>query len=360
MAQSVIAPEKAEALKAAVKQIESQHGRGAIMKLGERGAALEIEAVSTGSLSIDLALGGRGLPRGRIVEVFGPEGSGKSTFCQTVVASVQKLGGVAAYIDVEHAVDPLFARKLGVNLDALLLSQPDSGEQALDITEILSRSNAVDVIVIDSVAALAPKAELEGDMGDQHVGLQARLMSHAMRKLCAAISRSRAIVIFINQLREKIGVMFGSPETTPGGRALKFYSSVRLDLRRIGGLKDGETTFGNRVRAKVVKNKIAPPFQTAEFDLLFATGISREGELLDLGEAKGILEKSGASYSFGENKLGVGRDKARDYLVANPKVAAALEKEIRSRALANGQAPASATATTKEKEKEKEATKTKR
>jgi len=348
MPQAVIAPEKAEALKAAVKQIESQHGRGAIMKLGERGAALEVEAVSTGSLSIDLALGGRGLPRGRIVEVFGPEGSGKSTFCQTVVASVQKLGGVAAYIDAEHAVDPSYAKKLGVNLDALLLSQPDSGEQALDIVEILSRSNAVDVIVIDSVAALAPKAELEGEMGDQHVGLQARLMSQAMRKLCAGISRSRAIAVFINQLREKIGVMFGSPETTPGGRALKFYSSVRLDLRRIGGLKDGETTIGNRVRAKVVKNKIAPPFQLAEFDLLFATGISKEGELLDLGEAKGILEKSGASYAFGEHKLGVGRDKARGFLSENPKVAAALEKEIRSRALANGQAAGPASPNAKE------------
>jgi recombination protein RecA len=338
---------KTEALKSAVKQIEAQHGRGSIMRLGESGASLEVETVSTGSLSVDVALGGRGLPRGRVVEVFGPEGSGKSTFCQTVVASVQRQGGVAAYIDAEHAVDPSFARRLGVNVEALLLSQPDSGEQALDIAEILARSNAVDVIVVDSVAALVPKAELEGEMGETHVGLQARLMSHALRKLCAAISRSRAVVIFINQLREKIGVMFGSPETTPGGRALKFYSSVRIDIRRIGALKEGDVTIGNRVRAKIVKNKIAPPFQQAEFDLLFASGISREGEILDLGELKGVLDKSGSSYGFGSERLGLGRDKARQFLAANPKVAAAVEKEIRAKVASNG-APTAANGKPKE------------
>jgi recombination protein RecA len=319
-----------ESLKAAVKQIEQQFGHGAIMKLGQQSRLSEIETVSTGSLSVDLALGG-GLPRGRIVEVFGPESSGKTSLCMSVVASVQRKGGIAAYIDAEHAVDPAYASKLGVNLGSLLLSQPDSMEQALEITEILVRSNACDVVVVDSVAALVPKAELEGEMGELQVGLQARLMSQAMRKLTGAISRSKVTVIFINQIREKIGVMFGNPETTPGGRALKFYSSVRIEVRRVTTLKDGDEPFGTRVRANVVKNKIAPPFKKAEFDLLFGEGISYAGDLLDLGEAHGILEKSGNALSFKAEKLGAGREKARAYLRENKKVAAAIEAEIRKK-----------------------------
>jgi recombination protein RecA len=321
---------KLEALKGALAQIEKQYGKGTIMKLGET-ARLEIEGLSTGSLSLDLALGGRGIPRGRVVEVFGPEGSGKTTLCLTIVANAQKSGGTAAYIDAEHAIDPTFAQKLGVDVNNLLLSQPDSGEQALEIAEILVRSNSVDVIVVDSVAALVPRAELEGEMGDAHVGLQARLMSQALRKLCGAIAKSRTALVFINQIREKIGVMFGNPETTPGGRALKFYSSVRIDIRRIGTLKEGEadTGIGTRVRAHVVKNKIAPPFRKTEFDLLFASGISYEGDLLDLGELHGALQRQGSWIAYGAEKLGQGREKARAFLKENPAVAKRLASEIR-------------------------------
>jgi recombination protein RecA len=324
-----------EALSSAIKNIESAHGRGAIMRLG-RSEVQPVESVTTGSVSIDLVLGGRGLPRGRIVEVFGPEGSGKSTFCQMAVGSVQKNGGTAAYIDAEHALDPTYARRLGVDLGALLLSQPDSGEQALDIAEILARSNAVDLVVVDSVAALVPRA----------VGLQARLMSQAMRKLCAAIHRSKTIAVFINQLREKIGVMFGSPETTPGGRALKFYSSVRMDIRRIGAIKEADRIIGNRIRVKVVKNKVAPPFQTAEVDLIFGKGISHEGELLDLGERSGKVRRTGNTLLFGDQKLGVGRERARQFLGENLKVAQALERTIRGNGTSGGRpAPAPAPAT---------------
>jgi recombination protein RecA len=329
MAVETIQDRRLESLKNAVKQIEQQFGRGAIMKLGGSAGLAEIETISTGSLAVDLALGGRGLPKGRIVEVFGPEASGKTSLCMGVVAEVQRRGGVAAYLDAEHAVDPAYAAKLGVNLESLLLSQPDSMEQALEIAEILVRSNGCDLVVVDSVAALVPRAELEGEMGELQVGLQARLMSQAMRKLTGAISRSKATAVFINQIREKIGVMFGNPETTPGGRALKFYSSVRIEVRRVSTLKDGDTPVGTRVRANVVKNKIAPPFKKAEFDLLFGEGISRSSDLLDLGEELGVLEKNGSSISFKTEKLGAGRDKARQFLNENRKVAAALEAEIR-------------------------------
>lgn len=322
---------KAGALESAVRRIESDYGRGAIMRLGAGSSHVEVETIPTGSIGVDLALGGRGLPRGRICEVFGPESSGKSTLCLSMVGAVQRAGGYAAYIDAEHAIDPTYVRRIGVDLDSLLLSQPDSGEQGLDIVEILVRSNAVDLIVVDSVAALVPRAELEGEIGDSHVGLQARLMSQAMRRLCAALSRSQAVAVFINQLREKIGVMFGSPETTPGGRALKFFSSVRLDVRRVATLKDASGAYGTRIRVKVVKNKIAPPFQLAEFDLLFDRGISREGELLDLGEKYGIVTRSGNTLSGAGQTLGASREKARNFLVQNPEVASALEKEIRAR-----------------------------
>ncbi len=317
-----------EALKAALQQIEKQFGRGSIMKLGSD-TRLDVEGTTTGSLSLDIALGGKGIPRGRVVEVFGPEGSGKTTLCLTVVANVQKQGGQAAFIDAEHALDPTYSRKLGVNLDSLLLSQPDSGEQALEIAEILVRSNGVDIIVIDSVAALVPKAELEGEMGDIHVGLQARLMSQALRKLTAAVAKSKTSLLFINQIREKIGVMFGNPETTPGGRALKFYSSVRIDVRRIGHLKDGESDVGTRVRANVVKNKIAPPFKKAEFDMLFASGISYEGDVLDLAEEHGVLEKSGSWVSYKGEKVGQGRERAREFLKEHPEIALKMENETR-------------------------------
>ncbi len=340
MAIDTVQDKRLESLKSAVKQIEQQFGHGAIMKLGQQARLTEIEAISTGSLAVDLALGGRGLPRGRIVEVFGPEGSGKTSLCMSVVASVQKKGGTAAYLDAEHAVDPSYAAKLGVNLDSLLLSQPDSMEQGLEIAEILVRSNACDVVVVDSVAALVPKAELEGEMGELQVGLHARLMSQAMRKLTGAISRSKSTVIFINQIREKIGVMFGNPETTPGGRALKFYSSVRLDVRRASTLKDGDSAYGTRVRVNVVKNKIAPPFKKAEFDLLFADGISYVGDLLDLGEAHAVIEKSGSSLSYKGEKLGQGREKARQFLTENKKVAAALELDIRRKVGLAPEAPA--------------------
>ncbi len=319
-----------EALKVALGQIEKQFGKGSIMRLGED-THLDVQGITTGSLSVDLALGGKGIPRGRVVEVFGPEGSGKTTLCLTIVAHAQKLGGQAAFIDAEHALDPTYTRKLGVDLNSLLLSQPDSGEQALEIAEILTRSNGVDIIVVDSVAALVPKAELEGEMGDAHVGLQARLMSQALRKLTAAVAKSHTSLMFINQIREKIGVMFGNPETTPGGRALKFYSSVRIDVRRIGHLKDGETEVGTRVRASIVKNKIAPPFKKAEFDMMFASGISYEGDILDLGEEQGILERSGSWVAYKGEKLGQGREKSREFLKANPKIALEIENAVRAK-----------------------------
>ena len=321
-------PEKAKALNLAVGQIERNFGKGAIMRLDEN-AALNIPGISTGALSLDLALGGRGIPRGRIIEIFGPESSGKTTLALTVAAHAQKDGGVAAFIDAEHALDPSWARRLGVNIDDLLVSQPDTGEQALEICELLVRSNAVDVIVIDSVAALIPKAEIEGEMGDTHVGLQARLMSQAMRKLTGIIARSNCTVIFINQIREKIGVMFGSPETTPGGRALKFYSSVRIDIRRVSSIKEGEEAVGNRVRAKVVKNKVAPPFRQTEFDIMFNEGISIAGDLVDLGVEHKVIDKSGAWFSYGEIRLGQGRENTKQFIRENPDLA----KEIRTKVL---------------------------
>ncbi len=322
-------PAKLQAIGRVVGQIEKSYGKGSIMRLDED-AYLAIPGISTGTLSLDLALGGRGIPKGRIVEVFGPESSGKTTLALTVAANAQKTGGVAAFIDAEHALDPSWARRIGVNIDDLLVSQPDTGEQALDICELLVRSNAVDVIVIDSVAALIPRAEIEGEMGDTHVGLQARLMSQAMRKLTGVIARSQATVIFINQIREKIGVMFGSPETTPGGRALKFYSSVRIDIRRTGAIKDGEDNVGNRVRAKVVKNKVAPPFRQAEFDIMFNEGISATGDLIDLAVEAGVCQKSGAWFSYGELRLGQGRERAKDFIRENQD----LFSEIRQAVLA--------------------------
>ncbi len=319
-----------DALKAALSQIEKQFGKGSIMRLGE-GSHLAIEGISTGSLSIDLALGGKGVPRGRVIEVFGPEGSGKTTLCLTLIANVQKNGGQAAFIDAEHAMDPTYAQKLGVDLDSLLLSQPDSGEQALEIAEILIRSNGLDIIVVDSVAALVPKAELEGNMGDFQIGLQARLMSQALRKLTSAVAKSKTSMAFINQIREKIGVMFGNPETTPGGRALKFYSSVRIDVRRIGQLKDGDQVVGTRVRCNIVKNKIAPPFKKAEFDMLFASGISYEGDLIDHGVTHGILDRAGSWFSYKGEKLGQGRERARDFLKGNPETANEIDLAIRDK-----------------------------
>jgi recombination protein RecA len=319
-----------EALKTALAQIEKQFGKGSIMRLGAD-TKLDVEGITTGSLALDLALGGRGFPRGRVIEVFGPEGSGKTTLCLTIIANAQKAGGSALFIDAEHALDPSYAAKLGVNLEELLLNQPDSGEQALEIADMMVRSASLDVIVIDSVAALVPKAELEGEMGDTHVGLQARLMSQALRKLTASVSKSRTCLIFINQIREKIGVMFGNPETTPGGRALKFYSSVRVDVRRIGHLKDGEVEVGTRVKAHIVKNKIAPPFRKAEFDMLFASGISYEGDLLDLGEEHGVLERSGGWVSYKGEKLDNGREKCRAVLRSKPDFALRIENDIRAK-----------------------------
>jgi len=313
-----VIPDKAklQALDRAVSQIEKAFGKGSIMKLDER-AYMAIPGISTGAISLDLALGGKGIPRGRIVEVFGPESSGKTTLALTVAASAQRDGGVAAFIDAEHALDPVWARKIGVNIDDLLVSQPDTGEQALDICELLVRSNAVDVIIVDSVAALIPRAEIEGDMGDTHVGLQARLMSQAMRKLTGIMSRSSCTVIFINQIREKIGVMFGSPETTPGGRALKFYSSVRIDIRRTSSIKEGDVSVGNRVRARVVKNKVAPPFRESEFDIMFDEGISITGDLLDLAVECKVIDKSGSWFSYGETRIGQGRENAKKFLKDN-------------------------------------------
>ncbi len=321
--------DRKKALSAALSQIERQFGKGAIMRMGDTTAVKDIEVVSTGSLQLDVALGVGGLPRGRVVEIYGPESSGKTTLSLEVVAQAQKAGGAAAFIDAEHALDPGYARKIGVNVDDLLLSQPDSGEQALEIADMIVRSGAVDIIVIDSVAALTPKAELEGDMGDSHMGLQARLMSQALRKLTANIKRSNTLVIFINQIRMKIGVMFGSPETTTGGNALKFYASVRLDIRRIGSIKRGDEVVGNETRVKVVKNKVAPPFKQVEFDILYGEGISREGELIDLGVKHKIVEKSGAWYSYAGDRIGQGRDNVREYLKQHKDVAQGIDAQIR-------------------------------
>jgi recombination protein RecA len=320
-----------KALEMALTQIERSYGKGAIMRMGEQAIDQGIQVIPTGSISLDCALGIWGVPRGRIVEIFGPESSGKTTLALHVVANAQKMGGVAAYIDAEHAMDPVYCRKLGVNVDELLISQPDTGEQALDIVETLVRSNAVDVIVVDSVAALVPKAEIEGEMGDSFVGLQARLMSQALRKLTAAINKSKTCVIFINQIREKIGVMFGNPETTTGGRALKFYASIRIDIRRIGAIKEGAENVGNRCRAKVVKNKLAPPFKEAEFDIMFGEGISREGDLLDLGVSAKLIDKSGAWFSFEGERIGQGRENAKQFLKHHPEIADRLERAIKER-----------------------------
>ncbi|MBI4233359.1 MAG: recombinase RecA [Chloroflexi bacterium] len=322
--------ERERALDLALAQIERHYGKGAVMKLGEAAQHAAIETVSTGSLGLDLALGAGGIPRGRVTEIFGAEASGKTTLALHVIAEAQRQGGTAVFIDAEHALDPVYAGRLGVKVDELLISQPDYAEQALEITDYLVRSGAVDVVVIDSVAALVPKTELEGEMGDAHVGLQARLMSQALRKLTASISRSRTIVVFINQLREKVGVFFGNPEETPGGRALKFYSSVRLDLRRVEALKQGTEVIGNRVRARTVKNKVAPPFRTAEFDIMFNRGISKEGDLVDLGVLLGIVKKTGAFYSFGEVRLGQGREAAKEYLRQHQQPAQEIERQIRS------------------------------
>ncbi|TMV52362.1 recombinase RecA [Paenibacillus mesophilus] len=316
------------ALEVALRQIEKQFGKGSIMKLGES-AHMQVETVSTGALALDLALGIGGFPRGRIIEVYGPESSGKTTVALHAIAEVQRTGGQAAFIDAEHALDPLYASKLGINIDELLLSQPDTGEQALEIAEALVRSGAVDIIVIDSVAALVPKAEIEGEMGDSHVGLQARLMSQALRKLSGAINKSKVIAIFINQLREKVGVMFGNPETTPGGRALKFYSTIRLDVRRVETIKQGNDMVGNRTRIKVVKNKVAPPFKQAELDIMYGEGISREGSIIDIGTEMDIVNKSGAWYSYDGDRLGQGRENAKQFLKDNPQVASVIEKKIR-------------------------------
>lgn len=324
--------ERQKALDAALSQIEKAFGKGSIMKLGKGENTMEVETISTGSLGLDIALGVGGLPRGRIVEIYGPESSGKTTLALHVIAEAQKNGGACAFIDAEHALDPAYARKLGVNVTDLLISQPDTGEQALEITDTLVRSGAIDVLVIDSVAALVPKAEIDGEMGDSHMGLQARLMSQALRKLTSSISRSRCMVIFINQIRQKIGVMFGNPETTTGGNALKFYASVRLDIRRIGAIKDKETVVGNQTRVKVVKNKMAPPFRVVEFDIMYGEGVSKSGELLDLGVKANVIEKSGAWFAYDGQRIGQGRENAKAYIKDNPQAAAAMEAKIRENA----------------------------
>ncbi|HEX2033260.1 MAG TPA: recombinase RecA [Chloroflexota bacterium] len=325
-------PERDRAIEVAVSGIEKQFGKGAIMRLGEAGTKVAVEAIPTGAIALDLALGIGGVPRGRVVEIYGPESSGKTTLAQHIVAEAQRQGGVAAYIDAEHAVDPLYAARCGVNVDDLLVSQPDTGEQALEICEILVRSGAVDVIVIDSVAALTPRAEIEGDMGDSLPGLQARLMSQALRKLTAAISKSRACVIFINQIREKIGIVFGNPETTPGGRALKFYASVRLEIRRADQIKAGSEITGMRAKVTVRKNKVAAPFKSCEFDIMFAEGISKAGNLIDVGTEMGLVKKAGAHFSFGETRIGLGRENAKEFLRQHPEVAEELERQIRANA----------------------------
>ena len=321
--------DKLRALDAALGQIEKQYGKGAVMKLGDSAANMNVETIPTGSLSLDIALGLGGVPKGRIIEVYGPESSGKTTVALHMVAEVQKRGGIAGFIDAEHALDPAYAKNIGVDIENLYISQPDNGEQALEITETMVRSGAVDIIMVDSVAALVPKAEIDGDMGDSHVGLQARLMSQALRKLTAAISKSNCIVIFINQLREKVGVMFGNPETTTGGRALKFYSSIRLDVRRIEALKQGGEMVGNRTRIKVVKNKVAPPFREAEFDIMFGKGISKEGDVLDLAASVGIVQKSGAWFAYGGDKIGQGRENAKAYLREHPEIMDEIEHKVR-------------------------------
>jgi recombination protein RecA len=334
---STPSPERDKALDAALAQIDKQYGKGSIMRMGEKGS-MAIEAIPTGALPLDLALGVGGLPRGRVVEIYGPESSGKSTLAMHVVAEAQRNGGICAYVDAEHAMDPVYAKAIGVDIDQLLISQPDTGEQALEIADMLIRSGAIDVLVIDSVAALTPRAEIEGDMGDSHVGLQARLMSQALRKLTANLNKSNTICIFINQLREKIGVMFGSPETTPGGRALKFYSSVRLDIRRIESIKDGAEVVGSRTRVKVVKNKVAPPFRQAEFDIMYGQGISREGALLDLAVEMNIAKKSGAWFTYEGEQLGQGRENAKGYLRDHPEIMVDMEQKIRAQAGLNGAA----------------------
>jgi len=325
----MIKEDKLKALDAALGQIERQFGKGSVMKLGDSGVNMNVETIPTGALSLDIALGLGGIPKGRIIEVYGPESSGKTTVALHMVAEVQKQGGIAGFIDAEHALDPAYSRNIGVDIDNLYISQPDNGEQALEITETMVRSGAVDIVIVDSVAALVPRAEIDGDMGDAHVGLQARLMSQALRKLTAVISKSNCVVIFINQLREKVGVMFGSPETTTGGRALKFYSSIRLDVRRIESLKQSGEIVGNRTRIKVVKNKIAPPFKEAEFDIMFGRGISREGDVLDLASSLGIIQKSGAWFAYNDSKIGQGRENAKTYLRENPQVLDEVEQKVR-------------------------------
>ena len=321
--------DRLKALDAAISQIERQYGKGAVMKLGDPAAQMNVETIPTGSLSLDIALGLGGIPKGRIIEIYGPESSGKTTVTLHMIAEVQKRGGIAGFIDAEHALDPVYAKNIGVDIDNLYISQPDNGEQALEITETMVRSGAVDIVIVDSVAALVPKAEIDGDMGDSHVGLQARLMSQALRKLTAVISKTNCIVIFINQLREKVGVMFGNPETTTGGRALKFYSSVRLDVRRTESLKQGGEVVGNHVRVKVVKNKIAPPFKEAEFDIMFGRGISKEGDILDLAVNANVVEKSGAWYAYKGAKIGQGRENAKQYLIQNPLISEEIENQVR-------------------------------
>ena len=330
--------DKLKALDAAISQIEKQYGKGSIMKLGDNSAHMNVETIPTGSLSLDIALGLGGLPKGRIIEIYGPESSGKTTVALHAVAEVQKRGGIAGFIDAEHALDPAYAKNIGVNIDELYISQPDCGEQALEITETMVRSGAVDIVIVDSVAALVPKAEIDGDMGDSHVGLQARLISQALRKLTAVISKSNCIVIFINQLREKVGVMFGNPETTTGGRALKFYSSVRMDVRRIESLKQAGEVVGNRTRVKIVKNKVAPPFKEAEFDIMFGKGISKEGDILDLAADCGIIVKSGAWYAYNGDKIGQGRENAKTYLRENPLVCEEVEAKVREKFQLDGTA----------------------
>jgi recombination protein RecA len=329
--------ERTKALELAISQIEKRFGKGSIMKLGETTTVAAAGIISTGSISLDIALGIGGIPRGRIIEIFGPESTGKTTLALHIIAEAQKKGGVAAYIDVEHALDPVYSGHLGVNIDDMLISQPDTGEQALEICEALVRSGAVDVIVVDSVAALVPRAEIEGEMGDSQVALQARLMSQALRKLAVAIGRSGTAVVFINQLREKVGIVFGNPEVTPGGRALKFYSSVRIDLRRSETIKQGEVAVGNRVKARIVKNKVAAPFRTAEFDIMFDHGISREGDLIDLGVEMGLIKKSGAFFSWGDTRLGQGRENAKNFLIQKPEIAKEIEQQVRASALPSSQ-----------------------
>lgn len=324
-----MADDRSRAIDLALAQIEKQFGKGSIMRLGNKGAIVPISVISTGSISFDAALGVGGVPRGRVIEIFGPESSGKTTITLQIIAEAQKAGGMAAFVDAEHALDPQYAKKLGVDVDNLLVSQPDYGEQALEITEALVRSGAIDVLVVDSVAALVPKAELDGEMGDSHMGLQARLMSQALRKLTGTVSKSRTSLIFINQIREKIGVMFGSPETTTGGNALKFYASVRLDIRRIGAIKNGEEVVGNQTRVKVVKNKVAPPFREAEFEIMYGTGISREGEIIEIGSAQGIIDKAGSWYSYNGERIGQGKDNTRVFLQQHPEIAREIEDKIR-------------------------------